>query len=71
MLFSNAVNVAYYAIDSYPLFHIMLYKKSNEIHHTTKFTVLVQRPFNTTVQQNTKDVALFLLHVRESDSPSL
>jgi len=25
------LNVAYYAIDSYPLFHIMLYKKSNEI----------------------------------------
>jgi len=36
MLFSNAPNVAYYAIDSYPLFHIMLYKKSNEIQHTTQ-----------------------------------
>jgi len=31
------LNVAYYAIESYPLFHIMLYKKkSDEIHHTTQ-----------------------------------
>jgi len=30
------LNVAYYAIDPYPLFHIMLYKISHEIHHTTQ-----------------------------------
>ena len=48
------LNVAYYAIDSYPLFHIMLYIKSNEIssYNTkfmlSKFTVLVHRPFSTT-----------------------
>jgi len=48
---------------------IMLYKKSNELHHRlystkfmlSKFTVLVHRPFSTTVQQITRDVTLFLL----------
>jgi len=59
------LKVAYYAIDSYLL---MLCKKCNEIHRTTqnscfqsKFTVLVHRPFSTTVQEITKDVMLFLL----------
>ena len=64
------LNIAYYAIDSYPLFRIMLYKISYEIQFMlSKLTVLVHRPFSTTVQQITKDVTLST--VRESDSPPL
>jgi len=76
--------VAYFAIDSYPLFHIMLYKNSmkfiiqhismkfiiQHIIHASKYTVLVHRPFSTTVQQITKDVTLRSI-VRESDFPPL
>jgi len=67
--------VAYFAIDSYPLFHIMLYKNSmkfiiQHIIHASEYTVLVHRPFSTTVQQITKDVTLRSI-VRESDFPPL
>jgi len=70
------LNVAYYATDSYPLFHIILYKISNEIHHTTqnsffsKFTVLVHRPFSTTLQQNYQGCNT-VSTVRESEFPPL
>jgi len=65
-----------YAIDSYPLFHIMLYKSSMKfiIQHKfmlAKHTVIVHRPFSTTVPQITKDVILHVSTVRETDSPPL
>jgi len=59
------LNVAYYAIYSYPLFHIMFHKNSmqfiiqHEI-HASEYTVLVHRPFSTTLPQITRT---------ESDSP--
>ena len=68
--------VAYYAIDSYTLFHIMLYIKSNEIssYNTkfmlSKFTVLVHRPFSTTVQQNYQGCNTVSTGI-ESESPPL
>jgi len=72
------LNVAYYAIDSYPLFHIVLYKKSNEnlisSYNTkfmlSKFTVLVHRPFSTTVQQNYQGCNTVSTGI-ESESPLL
>ena len=70
-------NVAYYAIDSHPLFHIML-QKFSEIRYTTQNSSFrvhssssVHRPFSTTVQQITRDVTLAVSTVRECDSPPL
>ena len=66
-------NVAYYAIDSHPLFHIML-EKFSEIHYTTQISSFrvhssssVHRPFSTTVQQITRDVTLAVSTIRECD----
>jgi len=53
-------NVAYYAIDFYPLFHLLKFIIQHKI-HAFRVHSLVHRPFSTTVQQITKDVTLFLL----------
>ena len=68
-------NVAYYAIDSYPLFHIMLYKKSNEIHLQHKIHAFkVHSSSSQAIQYNcTTDYqgCNIVSTVRESDSPPL